>query len=215
MLVGRGGVVLGMEEGGRRSRSRYKGSARACSARLRPGGAEGIAVIDPHWPLPLLATTRCPLHCPLHRPLPPRHHPLPPLDRPLPPLPAMQVLNRTHEDLATACEANVYSLEYLVQAGEARAEDEAAAAAAAAALPEEREEDGADVPMATALSGESGEEEEEAAGLTGGRAHPAKAEAGRKTSGAGGKGASGKRPKAQAKGAVAAKRARPSAATRA
>ena len=139
---------------------------------------------------------------------------LPPLDRPLPPLPAMQVLNRTHEDLATACEANVHSLEYLVQAGEARAEDEAAAAAAAA-LPEEREEEGTDGPTATALSGESEEEEEEAAGLTGGRAHPGKAEAGRKTSGAGGKGASGKRPKAQAKGAVAAKRARPSAATRA
>lgn len=31
-----------------------------------------------------------------------------------------QVLNRTHEDLSTACESNLYTLEYLIQAGEAR-----------------------------------------------------------------------------------------------
>jgi len=34
-----------------------------------------------------------------------------------------QVLNRTHEDLASACESNMYTLEYLIQAGEAMEEE--------------------------------------------------------------------------------------------
>ena len=52
----------------------------------------------------------------------------------------MQVLNRTHEDLAAACETNVYTLEYLVRAGEAaqaqkeQQEQEAAKAASSAAV---------------------------------------------------------------------------------
>jgi hypothetical protein len=34
-----------------------------------------------------------------------------------------KVLNRMHEDLSTACESNIYTLEYLIMAGEAPLSD--------------------------------------------------------------------------------------------